>query len=1086
MAEIKQKLTGSIPSNVGNCTSLEEIYLNTNNFVGSIPESIENLEHLVYFDVSDNTLEGNLPFLSGNCKEMDTLALSDNQLDGSIPSAWGNWQLKKLKLLYLNYNHDNQLEGRIPAELGMLSELETLYLYTNHLSGEIPKSIWKIRSLQRLAVYQNNLTGELPIEILELKQLKNLYLFENEFSGVIPRGFGINSSLEILDLTDNQFTGNIPPNLCFRNRLVLLNLGRNNFQESTQWSAAFFCGFGNMSKLKVLDLGKNGFHNTNLPSSLCKLEMLEYLVLSDNKFTGVIPDCFTSLTKLTVLSLRHNGFRGMIPSNFPEGNALRNLGLNGNQLEGPLPKSLLNCTSLEILDVGQNNITDTFPMWLGSLPELSVLMLKLNHFHGIIGTIPVKSFQKLQILDLSHNQFCGFLPPEMMDGFQAMKENDSRIQLKNTSARPYYEDSVTLVIKGFEHELKRVLTIYTAIDLSCNQFEGSIPKSLTKLNSLRILNCSNNNFDGVIPSTIGNLSSLESLDLSVNQLDGQIPSGLANLNFLSTLNLSQNQLVGRIPTGRQLNTFSPYSYGENPGLCGFPLEDCRVLPNGQQMQSSSSHRQTDDHAFMEGFTWESVVLGFGCGLIVGLLMGDLLFNSNWPKRLNAIVKDIHKHQNNRKVIQQIHSRLVINSTEKSFQFVRLWNFILRHYGLGDFPQEAVFLFKSLHHNRCQDSIFDSFTYCFLIKAGANLADASLAKQIHCCCSKVGFENHVYVQTGLVDMYMGCRCTVEALNVFDEMPERNSVTWNALLTGFIRWGDLTSARSVFDGMPEKNVVSWTGMIDGYTRICQFNEALSLLREMAHHGVKFSEVTLLAVFPAIWNLKSIQLCQMVHAYGEKSGYNAFDIRVMNCLIDTYAKCGSMECAVKVFDEILDERKNVVTWTSIISGFAMHGLAKEATERYRRMINTGLKPNRITFLSLINSCSHGGLVDEGIEIFKRMVNECGIVPDIKHYGSLIDMLGRVGRLEEAEMIAAEIPSDQSNAFVWRTLLSACSFYGEVEIGVRVTKKIMEVERKYGGDYVVLSNIFASTGRFMDSEKVRKDMDDANAAKVTGLSSF
>lgn len=336
------------------------------------------------------------------------------------------------------------------------------------------------------------------------------------------------------------------------------------------------------------------------------------------------------------------------------------------------------------------------------------------------------------------------------------------------------------------------------------------------------------------------------------------------------------------------------------------------------------------------------------------------------------------------------------------------------------------------------------------------------------------------------MYMKCGCTVEAEKVFVEMPERNSVTWNALLTGFIRLGNLQSAQSVFNRMPEKNVVSWTGIIDGYTRMSQFDNALSLFREMAYNGIKCSEVTLLAIFPAIWNLRCIEFCQMVHAYVEKSGYNASDVRVMNCLIDAYAKCGSMEYALRVFEEMLDEKKNIVTWTSIISGFAMHGLAKEATKSFRRMLGTGLRPNRITFLSLLNSCSHGGLVDEGLEFFREMANKCGIIPDIKHYGSLIDMLGRVGRLEEAEMIAEEIPSDFSNVVVWRTLLSACSFHGNVEMGVRVTRKIMEIEKEYSGDYVLLSNIFAGSGRFLESESVRRDMDKANAAKVTGLSSF
>lgn len=463
----------------------------------------------------------------------------------------------------------------------------------------------------------------------------------------------------------------------------------------------------------------------------------------------------------------------------------------------------------------------------------------------------------------------------------------------------------------------------------------------------------------------------------------------------------------------------------------------------------------------------------------------------------------NKHQQSfRRAIQQLHCQLIFapkstsNTTIELEQYssakknsltelLGLWNFILRQYALGLSPQEAVFLFQHLQGHHQVDYFFDSFTYSFLIKASANLIQSGLGKQLHCLIYKAGFQEHIYVQTALIDMYMKCGCLVEAGKVFDEMPQKNLVTWNALLTGFIRWGDLGSAQSVFNRMPQKNVVSWTAMIDGYTRMRQFDKAFSLFQRMLlYQGIKPTEVTLLAIFPAIWNLRHIEFCGLVHAYGEKSGYNASDVRVMNCLIDAYAKCGSIEYALRVFQEISDERKNIVTWTSIISGFAMHGMAEEASKSFSWMLHKGLKPNPVTFLTVLNACSHGGLVEEGLEFFRRMVNEYDIVPGIKHYGSVIDMLGRAGRLEEAEKIAMEIPMDIGNVVVWRTLLGACSFHGNVEMGEKVTRIIMEMERQYGGDYILLSNIFAGVGRYMDSERVRRHMDKKNAAKVAGLS--
>ncbi|KAL0407865.1 UNVERIFIED_CONTAM: Pentatricopeptide repeat-containing protein, mitochondrial [Sesamum radiatum] len=214
-------------------------------------------------------------------------------------------------------------------------------------------------------------------------------------------------------------------------------------------------------------------------------------------------------------------------------------------------------------------------------------------------------------------------------------------------------------------------------------------------------------------------------------------------------------------------------------------------------------------------------------------------------------------------------------------------------------------------------------------------------------------------------------------------------------------------------------------------------------------------------------------------EKKVGLTLDIRVMNCLVDAYAKSGSIESAWRVFEDINDKRRNLVSWTSIISAFAMHGMATEASDCYRRMENEGVVPNWITFLSVLNACSHGGLVDEGLEYYRKMVDEWGITPDIKHYGTLIDMLGRAGRLEEAERIALGIPSEIDNVVIWRMLLGACSFHGNVEMGERVTTNIMEMEREYGGDYVLLSNIFSAAGRFLDSERVKSIMDEQKCSK-------
>ncbi|CAL9019586.1 unnamed protein product [Prunus brigantina] len=221
------------------------------------------------------------------------------------------------------------------------------------------------------------------------------------------------------------------------------------------------------------------------------------------------------------------------------------------------------------------------------------------------------------------------------------------------------------------------------------------------------------------------------------------------------------------------------------------------------------------------------------------------------------------------------------------------------------------------------------------------------------------------------------------------------------------------------------------------------------------IESTEVTLLAVFPAVSVLRALKICQSLHAYGEKRGFNASDIRVTNSLLDSYAKCGCIESALRLYEEISVERKNLVSWTSMISGFEKRGMGKQAVEYFSSMDQVGLRPNRVTLLSIFDAWR--GLIDEGLNFFGKMVDEYEIALDIKHYGCLIDMLGRAGRLEEAENMALEVPSNIVNVVIWRTLLGACSFHGNVEMGERVTKKILEMERGYGGDYVLMSNIFA-----------------------------
>lgn len=206
----------------------------------------------------------------------------------------------------------------------------------------------------------------------------------------------------------------------------------------------------------------------------------------------------------------------------------------------------------------------------------------------------------------------------------------------------YYQDSVMLTIKGFEIEFKKILTIFTTIDLSNNNFQGEIPKSIGKLYSLRVLNISHTNLTGFIPSVLENLRVLGSLDFSSNNLTGVIPRQLTSLRFLEVLNLSQNHFVGSIPRGKQFDTFQNDSYAGNLGLCGPPLSKKCNGDVAPPQPSLLIFKEEGEPVFGSGFGWKAVAMGYGCGMVFGLAMGCLMFLIGKPEWFVRIAKEKHR------------------------------------------------------------------------------------------------------------------------------------------------------------------------------------------------------------------------------------------------------------------------------------------------------------------------------------------------------------------------------------------------------------------------------------------------------------
>ena len=439
--------------------------------------------------------------------------------------------------------------------------------------------------------------------------------------------------MEYLDFSNNQIEGKVPKWFWTvgKETLLSLNLSFNLLRSFEQpltilpWKNMYLLDLRSnklQGSLPIPPLSTQYFFASNnnltgrIPSMICKVNSLQVLDLSNNHLIGQIPQCLGNFSSsLSVLNMRNNSFQGILPETFIKGSSLRTLDLSLNRIKGKIPQSLVKCRQLEVLNLGNNNMNDIFPFWLESLPELQILILRANGFQGPIWDSHTNfGFSKLHVIDLSHNNFTGRLPSKYFKTWNAMLMVHGKINSKPeymADHSGYYEDSITVMNKGLEMELVKILTIFIAIDLSNNRFCGEIPNTMGNLKELIVLNLSSNSFTGPIPSSFGNLTELQSLDLSQNKFLGKIPPQLISLTFLAYLNLSQNQLIGPIPQGGQFWTFQSSSFEGNLELCGSPL--LMKCENNETPTSTPSH----ESSFGEGFNWKAVVIGYACGLVIG-------------------------------------------------------------------------------------------------------------------------------------------------------------------------------------------------------------------------------------------------------------------------------------------------------------------------------------------------------------------------------------------------------------------------------------------------------------------------------------
>ncbi|KAH9714667.1 protein kinase domain-containing protein [Citrus sinensis] len=639
---------------------------------GTIPSQIGNLSSLETLDLSHNQLSGTIPSSIFTISTLKMLSLSFNDLSGAIPKEIGN--LTMLKKLGLGYN---KLRGEIPQELGNLAELELVSLTNNFLSGTIPSTIFNLSSLSTGMDFSNNsLTGSLPDDMCRrLPLIKGLYMSNNKLTGPIPNNIWQCKELIVISLAYNQFTERIPRGLGNLTSLKTLYLGFNNLTGEIPYE------MGNLRNLEILGLQLNklvGFVPTSifnlsamktlalpsnalsgsLPSSidLVRLPNLEIISLAGNNFSGIIPSFIFNASKLSVLELGENSFSGIIPNTLGNLRKLEWLRLSYNFLTSSTPElsflsSWANCKNLKLLDLSNNPINGVLPSSIGNLSlSLSRIFISNCSIRGtipkeignlinlrelglwgneLIGSIPITfgKLQNLQGLDLVNNKLEGPIPNGLcqlarlsvlyMDGNKLSGPIPPCIgDLTSLRLLSLASNELNSVIPSTFWNLKDILSlnfssnflngslpedignlkVVVIIDLSRNNLSGDIPTAIGGLMNLQDLSLRDNGLQGSIPKSIGGLVSLESLDLSNNSLSGNIPTSMEKLLYLKDLNLSFNKLEGEIPREGPFVNFSNRSFMGNDLLCGLAQVQVPVCKSG----NSSSYRKSRKNTILLG------------------------------------------------------------------------------------------------------------------------------------------------------------------------------------------------------------------------------------------------------------------------------------------------------------------------------------------------------------------------------------------------------------------------------------------------------------------------------------------------------
>ncbi|KAL7148382.1 hypothetical protein ABFS83_06G174600 [Erythranthe nasuta] len=376
-----------------------------------------------------------------------------------------------------------------------------------------------------------------------------------------------------------------------------------------------------------------------------------------------------------------------------------------------------------------------------------------------------------------------------------------------------------------------------------------------------------------------------------------------------------------------------------------------------------------------------------------------------------------------------------------------YNIVITSYAWNGQLKESLNLFRELRLSKFSRR---NFPFATMLSISANTQDIEMGRQIHAQAIMTTADTEIQVGNSLVDMYAKC-------GRFDE------------------------ANVIFKNLAGKTSVPWTALISGYVQRGLNDEALKLFNEMRRNNVCGDQATFASTLRASANLALLSLGKQFHSCIIGSGFLS-NIFCGSALLDMYAKCGSLKDAVAIFRHMPE--RNSISWNAMISAYAQNGDAKSTLRAFEQMVQSGLQPDPVSFLGVLTACSHCGHVDEALQYFNTMTQTYKLAPRKEHYASLVDVLCRRGRFNEAESLMARMPV-KPDEIMWSSILNSCRIHKNQEFAKKAADELFSLDvLRDAAAYVTMSNIYAEAGEWEHMAKVKKAMRERGVRKVPAYS--